>query len=97
MDTLEIRAGNQQELIDLKFVMIKGVPPRDVVDMETIWRGDYGHANIANDISLPPVDIPLNPNASEYKIKPELQDTGLVDFKTAPNFVQNCIMSKLME
>ena len=32
--------------------MTKGVPPRDVVDMETIWRGDYGHANIANDISL---------------------------------------------
>ena len=26
VDTLEIRAGNQQ-LIDLKFVMIKGVPP----------------------------------------------------------------------
>ena len=41
--------------------MIKGVPPRDVIDVETIWRGDYGHANIANDISLPPVDIPLNP------------------------------------
>ena len=39
------------------------------MDVETIWRGDYGHANIANDISLPPVDIPLNPNASNYKIK----------------------------
>ena len=69
VDTLEIRAGNQQELIDLKFVMIKGIPPRDVIDVETIWRGDYGHANIANDISLPPVDIPLNPNASDYKVK----------------------------
>ena len=68
-DTLEIRAGNQQELIDLKFVMIKGVPARDIIDFETIWRGDYGHANIANDISLPPVDIPLNPSASHYKIK----------------------------
>jgi hypothetical protein len=68
-DTIEISAGNQQELIDLKFVFIKGTPNRDIIDFETIWRGDYGHSNIANDISLPPVNIPLNPNASQYKIK----------------------------
>ena len=68
-DTIEISAGNQQELIDLKFLFISGTPPRDVIDFKTIWRGDYGHANIANDISLPAVDIPLNPNATQYKIK----------------------------
>ncbi len=68
-DTVEISAGNQQELIDLKFVMIKGIPPREVVDFETIWRGDYQHANIANDVSMPAVDIQLNPNASYYKVK----------------------------
>ena len=50
--------------------------------METIWRGDYGHANIANDISLPPVDIPLNPNAVNIKLKQELQDM-VWWFKTA--------------
>ncbi len=68
-DTVEISAGNQQELIDLKFVFIDGTPPRDVLDFETIWRGDYGHANIANDVSLPPVNILLNPSAAHYKIK----------------------------
>ena len=68
-DTVEISAGNQQELIDLKFVMIKGIPPREVVDFETIWRGDYQHANIANDVSMPAVDIQLNPNALYYKVK----------------------------
>ena len=68
-DTLEISAGNQQELIDLKFLFIHGTPPRDVLDFKTIWRGDYGHANIANDISLPAVDIPLLPNASNFKAK----------------------------
>ena len=68
-DTLEISAGNQQELIDLKFMMVKGVPPRDVLDFETIWRGDYSHANIANDVSLPAVDILMNPNASHFKVK----------------------------
>ena len=68
-DTLEISAGNQQELIDLKFMMIKGTPPRDVLDFETIWRGDYGHANIANDVSLPAVDVLMNPNATHFKVK----------------------------
>ena len=68
-DTIEISAGNQQELIDLKFMMVKGIPPRDVVDFETIWRGDYSHANIANDVSLPAVDILMNPNASHFKVK----------------------------
>ena len=68
-DTLEISAGNQQELIDLKFLFIHGTPPRDVLDFKTIWRGDYGHANIANDISMPAVDIPLTSNATHYKIK----------------------------
>ena len=68
-DTLEISAGNQQELIDLKFVFIHGTPPRDMLDFKTIWRGDYGHANIANDISMPAVDVPLTPNATHYKLK----------------------------
>ena len=68
-DTLEISAGNQQELIDLKFVFIHGTSPRDVLDFKTIWRGDYGHANIANDISMPAVDVPLTPNATHYKLK----------------------------
>jgi len=68
-DTLEISAGNQQELIDLKFLFIHGTPPRDVLDFKTIWRGDYGHANIANDVSMPPVDVSLFPNASNFKVK----------------------------
>jgi len=68
-DTLEISAGNQQELIDLKFLFIHGTPSRDVIDFKTIWRGDYGHANIANDVSMPAVDVSLNPNASHHKIK----------------------------
>ena len=68
-DTLEISAGNQQELIDLKFLFIHGTPPRDVLDFKTIWRGDYGHANIANDVSMPPVDVPLLSTASNFKAK----------------------------
>ena len=73
--------------------MIKGVPPRDVVDMETIWRGDYSHANIANDISLPPVDIPLNPNASEYKIKTRTTGHWFGGFQNCAEFCPKFLFS----
>ena len=66
---VEISAGNQQELIDLKFMMIVGTPGKDVVDFETIWLGDYQHSNIANDISMPAVDLDLNSSASSYIVK----------------------------
>lgn len=68
-DTLEISAGNQQELIDLKFIMIKGTPPRKAIEVDQIWLGDWQHSDIANDIVLPNVNYSLNPLASQYRIK----------------------------
>lgn len=68
-DTLEISAGNQQELIDLKFLFIEGTPPRDIIDFETIWTGNYSHANIANDVSMPAVTVDLDPSATHFSLK----------------------------
>lgn len=36
---VHLRAGNWQELLDLKFVMIEGVPDRDVIGIENAWKG----------------------------------------------------------
>lgn len=68
-DTLEISAGNQQELIDLKFVFIKGTPPRKPIEVNQIHLGDYQHKDIANDDVMKNVNINLNPLASQYRIK----------------------------
>lgn len=68
-DTVNISAGNQQELIDLKFIMIKGNPPRDVIKVESLLRGQYSHSNIANDIDLKAVNVNLDPSASSFRIK----------------------------
>lgn len=68
-DTVEIRAGNQQELIDLKFEFIEGTPARDVVDFQTIWTGNYQHSDIANDNVMPAVDVDINPNATQFSLK----------------------------
>jgi hypothetical protein len=68
-DTVEISAGNQQELINLKFVYIKGTPPRDVKKFETIWVGDYQHSAIANDDVLPAVDREIEGDAEQVVVR----------------------------
>jgi hypothetical protein len=66
---VEIAAGNQQELIDLEFVFIEGTPPRDLLEYETVWLGDYNHAQIADDVVMPAVDRTLRADASEFMLR----------------------------
>ena len=41
-DSVELQAGNWQELLDLKFHFIEGEPARNVLDVEAFWKGQYG-------------------------------------------------------
>lgn len=85
-DTVEISAGNQQELIDLKFIMIKGTPPRDVLKVESIWNGNYQHSAIANDLVMPAVDIDLDPAASSFRIKTRTSGHWFGGFQNCAEF-----------
>ncbi|MFC2101861.1 LamG-like jellyroll fold domain-containing protein [Bacteroidota bacterium] len=75
---VDISAGNQQELIDLKFVMIKGTPPRDVVRMDRIWgkRRSYLYKDLAADTVLKPVAINLDNSASQFRVRARLTGHG---------------------
>ncbi|BDS12938.1 T9SS type A sorting domain-containing protein [Aureispira anguillae] len=77
-DSVEISAGNQQELIDLKFMMIKGTPPRDVIQVDRIWgqSRSYAYKNLDNNSSLPNKTINLHPNSSTYKVKTRITGHG---------------------
>ena len=44
-DSVELEAGNWQELLDLKFAFIHGTPPRDVKGVDAFWKGSYGLNN----------------------------------------------------
>ncbi len=67
---LNLKVGNNQELLDLKFHFIKGTPPRDVISVENIYPyADYKYEHLANDSLLTSTDIILNPNAKAYRIK----------------------------
>lgn len=80
-DTVEISAGNTQELIDLKFLLIKGTPARDVKSITKVWTGlddypSYSYANLDNDVSLSAKTIQLDTAASSSKIKTRITGHG---------------------
>lgn len=75
---VDLSAGNQQELIDLKFEFIEGAPPRDVLKLDRIWGRyhSYSYKNLDDDISLPAITIPLLPEADEFKVKTRFTGHG---------------------
>ncbi|MEZ4829144.1 MAG: LamG-like jellyroll fold domain-containing protein [Bacteroidia bacterium] len=68
-DWVNLEAGNNQELLDLTFVMIKGTPPRTVRKIENIWDGSFSYASLFNDTQGKAVTKYLDPNGAMWRIK----------------------------
>jgi len=78
-DSVHIAAGNWQELLDMKFIMIKGTPPRDVVDIQNVYTGgfDYGHTNDPIESHLTPKQIYIPANAVNTRWKSRVTGHGM--------------------
>jgi hypothetical protein len=73
----EIIVGNNQELLDLKFIFIKGTPTRDILQVENIYPyGHYKYADLADDTILKETTLQLLPEASAYKLKAVISGHG---------------------
>ncbi len=66
-DSVHLTAGNFQELLNLKFYMIKGTPPRDVKKIEKVYSGYYYLNTFPEKVA--PDTIALLPDALSFKIK----------------------------
>ncbi|MDC0303939.1 T9SS type A sorting domain-containing protein [Flavobacteriales bacterium] len=77
-DSVDLVNGNQQELIDVKFAMIKGTPPADVIEFTRPWgeSGSKSYANLDNDVSLPAVDVDVHQDAEHFKVKTRFTGHG---------------------
>ncbi len=75
---VEMSAGNQQELLDVKFVFIKGTPPRTVKKIDRIWgpKNSYKYKNLDSDQDLSAKTLPLHHEASQFKVKTRLTGHG---------------------
>lgn len=78
-DWVRLYAGNTQELLDLKFLFIKGTPPRDVIAINNLWNGDRSHGEIADDKAFTALDFKLNPDAKNYRVKIRVSGHGFGD------------------
>ncbi|MBL0043304.1 MAG: T9SS type A sorting domain-containing protein [Flavobacteriales bacterium] len=88
-DSVELSAGNQQELIDLKFLMIQGTPPRPVVNTQWPWgpMRSYSYASMSDNTSLASTTLDLATNAQQWMMRTRL--TGHGDATSIQN-VQGC-------
>lgn len=75
---VEFSAGNQQELIDVKFLFIHGIPPRKVLKHDRIWgkMADYRYKDISDDVKLSETSLDIHPEAKTFKIKTRITGHG---------------------
>ncbi len=74
-DSVHLSAGNWQELLDMKFVFVKGKPARDIKKIQNLWNGNpaYGTAT-SIETFLHPLRVKLDSSASNWRIK--MRTTG---------------------
>jgi len=84
-DSVHLRAGNFQELLDMKFLFIEGTPPRDVVAIQNVWQLNSSLKDF--ETNVPPKTIDLDPNAKTFKLRTTV--TGH-DFDNATNCAEFC-------
>lgn len=87
-NNVTLSAGNQQELIDLTFMFIKGTPPRDVkqIDQVVYERGAW-YPDVITNKAIAPVTVALNPDAKMFRLKAV---TSGHEFSNATNCAEFC-------
>ena len=71
------RGGQWMEDMDIQFLYIVGTPPRDVLDIQQIWRVESkNYSSIMSDNSFPPKDMPLNSNGQYFKVRSAISGHG---------------------
>ncbi len=78
-DSVKLSAGNTQELLDLKFVFVKGIAPAKVVKINQIWdKGatSYSYADLSNDVRLKSKSVKVESNAEILKFRSRITGHG---------------------
>ncbi|MEY4128173.1 MAG: hypothetical protein RL737_2362 [Bacteroidota bacterium] len=88
---VDLAAHNTQELLDLKFAFVKGIPPRDVHKREPIWADwrSYNYGQMANDVVLQNKPVVLSDTSQMFKIKTRMSGHGQVGNAACCEWVPN--------
>ncbi|MBI2259121.1 MAG: T9SS type A sorting domain-containing protein [Flavobacteriia bacterium] len=77
-NNVDFEAHNTQELIDVKFAFIEGIPPRDVHRRQAIWEEhrSYQYGEMDNNTVLSAKSIQLADTSDMFKIKTRFTGHG---------------------
>jgi len=77
-DSVDLQAGNTQELIDLKFLFLKGTPAREVLSVNRVWgqNRSYTYKSLDDNSNLAAVTLPVHKNSKSYKVKTRITGHG---------------------
>jgi len=71
------RGGQWQEDMDIRFLYIVGTPPRNVLNVQQIWRPDYkSYTAILADRAFEPRNVPLLSDGKYFKIRSVITGHG---------------------
>jgi Concanavalin A-like lectin/glucanases superfamily/Peptide-N-glycosidase F, C terminal/Secretion system C-terminal sorting domain len=69
--------GQNQEEIDIRFLFIRGTPPRDVIDIQAVWPlASHGMTNIFTDVAYEPRMLRLHPASAGWKLRSTITGHG---------------------
>lgn len=79
VDSVHLSAGDWRELLDVKFLMIKGTPPRDVLGIQNLWNGNlqYGVASDPIESHLQPMTVTIPTAAKNTRWKSRVTGHGM--------------------
>ena len=71
------RGGQWMEDMDIRFLFIVGTPPRDILDIDQLWRVESkSYTSIMADQSYEPRDIKLADDAISFKVRAAITGHG---------------------
>jgi len=69
--------GQRQEDMDIKFWYILGTPPRDVIDINQLWRASSNdYTALMNDRAFEPRNFYFNPEGDAFKVRSVITGHG---------------------
>lgn len=86
-DSVYLRAGNFQELLDMKFYFVEGTPPRDVLEIKNLYSKNPSLSNFDNVIIDTAVDI--LPDAKMFSLKTTVTGHGFGEGANCGEFCSN--------
>lgn len=78
-DSVHLSAGNWQELLDLRFELIQGTPPREVQSVKKLWSGNYnyGYPNDPIENKLKPIKVFIPSGTNYVRLKSCITGHGM--------------------